>query len=497
MPGYNATVRNKTLLNLCRTCHTLKDVAQAVLYQHISIRWDGKGSVLPLWALTRTIIERPDLASKVQKLTLPSSPQESTELRISQEPLLSDLQKSTFTECQNDIQKIWAFEAVHFMLCHLPNITELQYTFLGMDLSPSIINPPSEILGRIRDAHIQLTSQTTSHDGRHQRLTAFELSHDKIVSLPLDHIVRELASIFSLSALKSLKFRRRQMIHLPDALLLHSMMTRGLTNLELRDCAIDLASLRYFCTTACCLKHFAFVTLDPLSIYSGTLLGRSQLDQFPQVRQPTPVETLEALRCLSTSIETLELDFYEWFHVGCEALWEHDGTDPAQRYDSFASFERLTTLTIEYDRICPPKQLPRSLVALTLTHKSNKRHIVDDPLHYPRIEKSFAKLIADSVCPLLRFVKIGRFLPFRYIDGKVLDWRFINKRVWDRFSCDSVDFTFSDDEYHWVDEFTGRPNSAFQLDKWHDDWWNMDVTVAWPKELSLAILKCLRATQWD
>jgi hypothetical protein len=63
--------RTKTLLNLCRTCHYLRNIAQPPLHQIVGVsRHTEAGAFRTLSQLTETVTRRPDLARKTKTLLL-------------------------------------------------------------------------------------------------------------------------------------------------------------------------------------------------------------------------------------------------------------------------------------------------------------------------------------------------------------------------------------------------------------------------------------------
>lgn len=201
------------------------------------------------------------------------------------------------------------------------------------------------------------------------------------------------------------------------------------------------------------------------------------------------MQFLTALGTWADTLEYLELNLYDWFQPGFEALWGHDETDPRQRYPSFKHFRKLEILNIEYERVCPPAKLPESLLGLTLSHKPNKPCLIDDPLHYPRIQQSYQQLIQEKICPRLRCVQVGRFYPFRYVGARVFDWRRISKKKWQEFV--SLDIDFSDPGYMFEEEQLGTPPGERIQETWWDPWWKVWRTESWPKELKDDLIECL------
>jgi hypothetical protein len=63
--------RTQTLLNLCRTCHHLRNIAQPPLHQVVGVsRHTEAGAFRTLSQLTETVTRRPDLARKTKMLLL-------------------------------------------------------------------------------------------------------------------------------------------------------------------------------------------------------------------------------------------------------------------------------------------------------------------------------------------------------------------------------------------------------------------------------------------
>lgn len=478
---------NSTLLNVCQTCHKLSNIAQDILYQSIAMKGKHRGSTQQLWYLARTILTRPDLGRKVKRLSLPIRPHESTEVAIGEVKMFLDPQNLFSTPYPSPVQQVWAYELCHALLSHLPNLETFHTISIGLDLRIFKDHIPSQFFGQLRVHHFQAVPGIDQEGRLYKHLRSLEIEQDEIIELPIRPALKELGSIFSLSTVESLTIRKRQIMHFPGVHTLRPPMTSSLSTLQLFECSVDLASMNHFCNVIQGLRHFAFVTLDPLVIYRGTLHGQPRLDRSPHVRQPTPMQVLDALSYHSSTLESLKLDFCEWFHPGCEALWEYDGTDPMQRYASFRRFHKLTSLDIEYERMCVPTELPESLIALVLTHRPNQPCLSEQPLHYPRLEKRYTKLVHDGICPWLRFVKVGRFLPFRYVDGRALDWRKVHPSQWDAFTSDSIPFT--DSSYDWnLDD----NQTDVEMDQWHDPWWRQEFTVWWPLNLRTDIVEFLR-----
>ncbi|KAF2845755.1 hypothetical protein T440DRAFT_558682 [Plenodomus tracheiphilus IPT5] len=461
--GYNAKVCHSTLMALCRTSRGLKDIAEDILYQTLEVPWDGKGSLIPLWLLTRTLMSRADLAQKTKKLTVPITPQAAIKLGTPEDQVLKDITDIFPTRVQRMSQKLWAYEVVHTLLCHLPNVETLYFAVIALNVHIFEGHVPPDILGQMRQARVHSVSQSlqaseaqpkagaSSHYALHSKLKAIHICHENMIQLPLQLDLKELGSIFQLSTLQSLTASRRQMVFLPGIPLLRPETTMNLTVVTLLDCSIDAASVSHVCNAATRLQHFTLIIADPLTIHRGTLLGHPQLDQVPHVRQPTPQQTMNALNC---------------------------------RADTH--FTKLMKLNVEFDRICAPTELPKSLVSLTLTRMSPTPYLMEEPLYYPQLAKRYEKLIEDRICPSLSYVKLGRFVPFRYDAGRVLDWRHITANRWNDFISDRVYFT--DHRYEWRDRYDGGSTKNFELDIWRDDWWSMEFTAWWPKELKMDIL---------
>ncbi|CAO2658425.1 Nn.00g061480.m01.CDS01 [Neocucurbitaria sp. VM-36] len=490
--GQPVELDNKSLLQLCRSCRALRDVAQDILYRTVSPRLDKGGSLLPLWRLSETILARPSLAGKVKSLSLQLNPQASIKLSAVEAKLFSKVHPSLSTPrlSHEAAQKIWAYEIVHALVSNLPSVENLHITIVGYDARACQGQVSAKVLDRLRAlSHVAADGWPVFQPPA--SLKSLEIAHQKVQAYTTLMLIGEIELASLLSSLESVCLRRRQTVSTPRVTLpLQSSLT-NITNLELRECCINLPSLTYHCGIACGLKRFTYVTLDPLTIHRGLLLGRPELDPGPLVRQPTPSEMLEVLYCQRNTLEYLQLDFYDWYQSGHEALWDHDAIDPKQRYPSFRHFKKLQVLDIEHDRIGPPQELPESLVALTLTHRPNQPCLFDDPLHYPRIERSYKKLILENVCPKLRYVKVGRFYPFRYVGDRLFEWRFISERKWMEFVSCAIDF--NDPSYEFEVEGRCKVERDKIQDFWWDQWWQTWLSESWPKGLKEDLIRCLYA----
>ncbi|OAL47057.1 hypothetical protein IQ07DRAFT_646677 [Pyrenochaeta sp. DS3sAY3a] len=488
-----ATV-NKTLLQLCRSCRVLNDVAQNILYNSILGKRDVHGSLLPLWRLTETILTRPSLAEKVKTLSIQLNPQASIDLEareVKSATNVSLLLSSTLVE--RTPTTLWAYELLHILCLHLPHLATLRITLVDFDPKTSEDETSAELLSRIQDfrnpkAPHNLTVQ------RHSNLKFFEVTYEKIQSYnPTIHAGEYQFTVYIAPSLETVNITRRQHIRLSSMSSAPAQtptppIAPNLTSIELREYCIDHAILAAVLKTTTHLTRFVYTTLDPLTLHRGSLLGRPQLDGSNLVRPPTPTQLLTALSCRAATLLELEVDVYDWFQPGHDALWEHDGTDPRQRYASFAHFARLQVLNIEHERLCAPRELPASLVALTLTHRPNKPCLMDDPLHFPRCEQRFRMLITQGVCPGLRYVRMGRFYPFRFKGERLYDWMSISEDKWEAFVSDAVEFSDPVQEGRWV---AGGEAVRKTQDTWWDVWWGSWLSEAWPEGLEEELIQCL------
>lgn len=477
------------LLALCLSCRVLRNVAQNILYQSVNINFDDNGSIQPLWRFTEIISSQPRLANAVKVLSIQLNPKASLDLAVLDPNPASTAQQPDTTLLHDKIQRIWAYELLDVLLAQLPNVQTLHIVIHIFESNISCAQTSIQVLKHIQTLHSTAISKPLNSQTR-TYLRHVEITHRKVQSqIKLKHCRESELSVFVLSWLESVCIRRRQVFSYPGGSLFPPDIASKLTNLELRECCINVRGLSDFLAHARSLKRFALVTIDPLSLHRGLLLGHSQSDSAPLIRQPTPMQILEALSPRKDTLENLEIDVYEWFQAGFEALWGHDQTDRNQRYFSFRHFKYLKVLNIEYERACLPSELPESLLALTLTHRPNKPCIMDDPLCYPRIEQSYRKLILENICPRLQYVKVGRFYPFRYTGSSYFDWRYISKKRWEAFVSCGITF---DDPFHEsaVQKAEAGVSERIQ-DIWWDVWWNEWLSASWPKDLKEDILKCL------
>lgn len=372
----------KLVLSLCEVSRTFCGAAQQLLFSsfdtgarcihckspNCKIRIEGECQLQPLIPFTRTIIARPDLAERVQKLMIREhscKPQP-----MSQWP--NALTADTIRHYTNAIQTLkvkektqWlsaivgcVFDAFMIVLMsQTPNVKHLSlvldrnrlgsFLVLAREMHRSSIGFP--YLGNLRSLDINC------YDKRPIQLQSII----PILALPR---LRE-ASIAYCAGSSDTDW--------PDEIVPGSLK---LTSISLSPAGIDQSCLAKLAEACACLKRFIYVVMD----YSGL-----ELVEPPQI-QP-------ALYSQRKSLEEVRIEYRE--------SWSTNMINPdwCPKYGSFRDFTNLKRLDLEQALIMPADELPHSLETLVIRQAD-----------YP-IFDMMTKLVSTcrTECPWLSEVIIG------------------------------------------------------------------------------------------